>query len=174
MAYLKLFIMLVLTVIWVMPFAPFISEGAPKEFRAKEQPDFHAMDFPAHVETLIFKKEESLKDMSSGPIDYQYGKIDAANSLTWGRWTVSFGKDAPSATLTFHKELLSGRILQADVLFSNLNCKNPATGPWVCRLRLVFNHMTRQWLRCALEIPNPPSIETYRFNVNCPTEFMLK
>lgn len=149
--------------------------GAPKVYRARERPQLKKEDFPAYLQALIFDQKDSWTDLLAGPIKPQWGKIDAVNSIAWGRWTVSFGEKSPVVEWT--DELWPA----GNVFFYNLACKHPVLGEKTCMIRLVTNAENGQWLRCTLEIPledekNQRVLKKKEkaFNINCPTEFHLK
>ena len=158
--------------------------GAQNNFKARVNPLFKAEDFPAYLETLLFKEQDIGKDYWEGPIPRQWGKIDATNSLTWGRWTVSFGDGHPAVEVDLGATFIN-------VFFYNLTCANPVFGENNCMIRLVTIAENRHWYHCVLEISlegevsiierffeksdGPDKTKNEKsFNINCPTEFMIR
>ena len=77
-----------------------------------------ASQFPAKVQAVVFEDGTSL--------DRQHG-------VSWGNWTVSFGRSSPIASLSND----SGNIYNSYIIIDSLSCSNPVSGAVECQLGMA-------------------------------------
>ena len=74
--------------------------------------------FPARVQAVVFE--------SGNTLDRQHG-------VSWGNWTVSFGRSSPIASLPND----SGNIYNSYIIIDSLSCSNPVSGAVECQLGMA-------------------------------------
>jgi hypothetical protein len=104
-----------------------------------------ASQFPAKVQAVVFEDGTSL--------DRQHG-------VSWGNWTVSFGRSSPMASLS--KD--SGNIMNSYVLIEGLSCSNPVSGAVECQLGMAKYNGTYCFVSAPERLGGP-----WPLTIECPT-----
>ncbi len=103
-------------------------------------------DFPAHVRAVVFSK---------GTV------FDAERTVTWGKWTASFG--GPKAVAERFWDDVGGGSIHVF-----LKCQNPVVGIADCHF-LLFQKQPPSGTGCFLVAPG-----TISLNIGCPVEMRFE